>query len=107
MSNAPFDKEPSDSTVLVSALGWIGVCLVFLLIVAVAYLPNRAKSQEEKNAAIRYQIRNEVRGEQARLVSSYEWVNQNEGVVRIPVEQAMRLTVEELRQKQETPETPL
>lgn len=107
MSNAPFDKEPSDSTVLVSALGWIGVCLVFLLIVAVAYLPNRAKSQEEKNAAIRYQIRNEVRGEQARLVSSYEWVNQNDGVVRIPVEQAMRLTVEELRQKQETPETPL
>ena len=107
MSNAPLDKEPSDSTVLVSALGWIGVCLVFLVIVAVAYLPNRAKSQEEINAAIRYQIRNEVRGEQARLVSSYEWVNQPEGVVRIPVERAMRLTVEELREKQETLKTPL
>ncbi|MEX0326613.1 MAG: hypothetical protein AB3N33_11060 [Puniceicoccaceae bacterium] len=107
MSNAPFDKEPSDSTVLISALGWIGVCLVFLLVVAVAYLPNRAVPQEEKDAAIRYQIRNEVRGEQTRLVNSYEWINQAEGVVRIPVERAVELTVEELRKEQQSLETPL
>ena len=107
MSNPQLDKEPSDSTVLLSALGWIGVCLVFLVIVAVAYLPNRASSTEEKNAAIRYQIRNEVRAEQTRLVNSYEWVNQPEGVVRIPVDRAVELTVEELRKEQQSLEMPL
>ena len=106
MNNPQLDKEPSDSTVLISAVGWIGVICVFLLVVAVAYLPNRASSTEEKNAAIRYQVRNEVRAEQARLVSSYEWVNQPEGVVRIPVDRAMRLAVEELKAEQQTMEEP-
>jgi len=99
--NSPHrEPEPSDRKVLLSALGWLGVIFCFFLVVAVAYLPNRAVSQEAKNAAIRYQIRNEVHGEQARLLDSYEWVNQAEGVVRLPVERAMRITVEELRARQ-------
>jgi len=107
MNNPQLDKEPSDRTVLFSALGWIGVILVFLLVVAVAYLPNQAVPQEEKNAEIRLQIRNEVQVEQARLLNSYEWVNQAEGVVRIPVERAIEISVEELRAKQLPPEKPL
>jgi len=101
MSNAPLESEPSDRKVLLSALGWIGVIFCFFLVVAAAYLPNRAVSQEEKNAEIRYEIRNEVRGEQARLVRSYEWINQGEGVVRIPVDRAMKLAVEELRSEEQ------
>lgn len=100
MSNEAFQAEPSDKKVLISALGWIGVIFVFFLVVAVAYLPNRAKSTEAKNAEIRYAIRNEVRAEQARLVNSYEWVDQPKGVVRIPVERAMKLAVEEMRARQ-------
>ncbi|HSH09382.1 MAG TPA: hypothetical protein VK995_03285 [Oceanipulchritudo sp.] len=100
MSNETLLPEPSDKTVLLSALGWIGVILVFGLVVAVAYLPNRAVSQESRNVEIRMKILNDVRGEQARLVNAYEWVNQPEGVVRIPVERAMKLAVEELRAKQ-------
>ncbi|MGC9450492.1 MAG: hypothetical protein ACP5I4_03510 [Oceanipulchritudo sp.] len=100
MNNPRIEQEPSDRTVLLSALGWIGVIFVFLLVVAVAYLPNRARSTEAKNAEIRYQIRNDVRAEQARLVSAYEWVNQDEGILRVPVEEAMKLTVEELRAHQ-------
>lgn len=93
----PSDTEPSDRKVLFSAIGWIGVIFCFLLVLAVAYLPNRAPSQYEADAEVRYEIRNVVRGEQATLVEAYEWVNRDEGVVRIPVERAMRLTVEELR----------
>ncbi|MFO7724111.1 MAG: hypothetical protein R6V45_01065, partial [Oceanipulchritudo sp.] len=59
--------------------------------------PQDKKPVVEEDAEDRYEIRNEVRGEQASLVDAYEWVNQDEGVVRIPVERAMRLTVEELR----------
>jgi hypothetical protein len=89
--------EPSDRKVLISALGWLGVIFVFLLILAVAYLPNRSVSQEEIAAAERMSIRNATRGEQTRLVTSYEWVDRENGVVRIPVERAMKLTVDELR----------
>lgn len=90
-------SEPSDQKVFISALGWVGVIFVFFLILAVAYLPNRAVSLEEAAAAERMTIRNTVRGEQARLVSTYEWVDRERGVVRIPVERAMKLTVDELR----------
>jgi len=97
MINPSHNAEPSDRKVLFSAIGWIGVIFCFILVLAVAYLPNRAPSQYEADAEARYEIRNVVRGEQASLVDAYEWVNKNEGVVRIPVERAMRLTVEELR----------
>jgi hypothetical protein len=102
MSNTQtqLQAEPSDRKVLISALGWIGVIFVFFLIVAVAYLPNRAVSTEAKATEERMTIRNEVIGEQTRLVNATEWVNQAEGVVRIPVDRAMKLAVEELRAEQ-------
>ncbi len=101
MSNEILNTEPSDKKVLFSAIGFIGVFLVFAFIVAVAYLPNRSVSQEALNVEARSKILKEVQTEQARLVNAYEWVNQNEGVVRIPVERAMELTVQELREKQQ------
>ena len=99
-NNSGLSPEPSDSKALFSALGWIGAFLIFVLIVAIAYLPNRASSAYEKNKEERMTILNTVKAEQANLVSSYGWTNQAEGVVRIPVERAMRLTVEELKAKQ-------
>jgi hypothetical protein len=106
MSNPQTSSEPSDRKVLISALGWIGVIFVFFLVVAVAYLPNRAVSTEQKNTEERMVIRNEVIGEQTRLVNATEWINQGEGVVRIPVERAMKLAVEELRAEQNSPGEP-
>ena len=101
MSNPQTESEPSDRKILLSALGWIGVIFCFFLVVAVAYLPNRAVDNEEKQAGERMQIRNQVRGEQARLVDAYEWVDQEQGIVRIPIERAMKLAVEELRAEQQ------
>ena len=48
----------------------------------------------------RTRILNDVRGEQAKLVNEYQWVNQPEGIIRIPVERAMGLVVEELKAEQ-------
>lgn len=98
MSNSTHStSEPSDKKVFLSALGWIGVIFIFFLVVAVAYLPNRSVSLEEVAAAERMTIRNQVRGEQKQLVTSYEWVDREKGVIRIPVERAMELTVAELK----------
>ena len=102
MSKHSFDFEPSDNTTLVSALGWIGVFLVFVLVVALTYLRDPAASQEKINVAERIRIRDDVRAEQAKLVNAYQWVNQPEGVIRVPVERAMELVVEELKAGQAT-----
>lgn len=89
--------EPADRTLLMSALGWIGVMLVFAFIVVVAYLPNRPPSPDAAAAAERYEIRREVDREQRRLIERYQWEDANEGIVRLPIERAMELTVEERR----------
>ena len=100
MSKHSFDNEPSDNTTLVSALGWIGVFLVFALVVALTYLRDPAVDQEQRNVVERYRIRNEVQATQAKLVNEYQWVNQPEGIVRVPVSRAMEITVEELKARQ-------
>lgn len=100
MSKHSFDIEPSDHTTMVSALGWLGVFLVFVLVVALTYLRDPAASQEKKNVVERTRIRNEVIANQAALVNNYQWVNQPEGIIRVPVERAMELVVEELKAEQ-------
>lgn len=100
MSKHSFNIEPSDNTTLVSALGWVGVFLVFVLVVALTYLRDPAASQEARNIVDRMKIRNDVRAEQAKLVNDYQWVNEPEGVIRVPVARAMEITVEELKAEQ-------
>ena len=99
------EKEPSDSTVLFSALGWIGVFLIFVLIVAITYLRNPASSQSEEDNEARASILADVEAEQTRLVNATEWVNRPEGIVRIPVDRAMDIVVKELREEQEAGST--
>lgn len=73
--------------------------LLFALIVVVAYIPNRAVDVGAARAEERLEIRDETIARQTRVAQSYEWVDQSNGVVRIPIERAMKLTVEELRQQ--------
>ncbi len=96
------EKEPSDSTVLVSAIGWIGVFLIFVLILAITYLNSPDSSQSTADNEARAAILADVSAEQTRLVNACEWVNRPEGIVRIPVDVAMKIIVEELQQEQET-----
>ena len=96
------EKEPSDSTVLLSAAGWIGVFLIFVLILAITYLSSPASSQSAADNADRASILANVEAEQIRLVNATEWVNRPEGVVRIPVDRAMDIVVKELREEQQS-----
>ncbi|MCC5834405.1 MAG: hypothetical protein JJU20_06705 [Opitutales bacterium] len=91
------DPEPSDRKILFSALGWLGVFFLFALIVVIAYLPNRAASQYEVDKEARFEIKRNLDARQERLATTYDWVSQSNGVVRVPIERAMELTVRELR----------
>lgn len=93
------EPEPSEKKALYSGLGWAGVFGIFILILLVAYFPNQSVDTYAIDREARMEIKQRVEAEQATLVDGYSWVNQAEGTVRIPVERAMRLTVEELRGK--------
>lgn len=99
----PVEPEPSDRRVLFSAIGWVGVLLLFGLIVLVSYGGNRGQSPGLIDADARFQIKEERLAAQQRLTDTYEWVNQEQGVVRIPLSRAMELT---LRDYQNAPANP-
>jgi len=84
-----------------TAAAVIGGFLIFVLILVVAYLPNKpaplpegTKTQEERAAILR-----DLRAKELAGATTYGWVDQTKGVVRIPIERAMELTVADLKTK--------
>ena len=82
---------------------WIGVVLLFaffglLALVVIGALP-RGNTYEEKRAKARAEKLQTVREETTKALTTYAWVNKSKGVVRIPINDAMKLTVAELAQK--------
>lgn len=99
-SHSPLAPEPSDRKILVSAFAWVGVILIFVFIVYVAYVPNRARDLNEANAQQRTEIRLNVDATQEKIATTYGWVNEADGIVRVPTERAKELVLKELRAAQ-------
>lgn len=79
----------------------VGGFALFALIVALAYLPQR--SEPVQTGALtpteRYQRLTDMRAKEAKQINAYGWVDQPKGVVQLPIERAMELTVQELNAK--------
>lgn len=90
---------------------WIGVVLLFaffgLLALVVIGASPRGSSYEKKRAKAREDKLQALNEEKLKALTTYAWVDKNKGVVRIPVEDAMRLTVAELSQKAPAPANPI
>lgn len=108
MSNPSPDlsPEPSDAKALTSALGWVGVILLFALIVFIAYLPNRPPPVDHAVVEARLSTLAELRAREHSLLHSYAWVDASSGVVRIPIERAMELTVARISPLSQAPAGP-
>ncbi len=92
-------EETAHSNPIFSILGAIGSLLIFVFILYFAYLPLRPQSAD---ASIRKERQERLAEHQAKehsLAQNYRWVNEPEGVVRIPVERAMQLTVERINRE--------
>jgi len=94
------DAAPK-SGFFVTGIAVIGGFLIFVLILVIAYLPNKpapppqgTKTPEERAVILR-----ELRAKEVAAATSYGWVDQPKGVVRIPIERAMQLTLEEYKAK--------
>ncbi len=79
----------------------IGGFAIFGLILLVAYLPNKAapagdgvKTPEQRKAALA-----ELRGKEQTAATSYGWVDKDKGVVRLPLDRAIELTIQEHAKK--------
>jgi len=94
------DAAPK-SGFFVTAAAVIGGFLIFVLILVVAYLPNAPAPLPEgtKTPEERARILSELRAKETAAATTYGWVDQSKGIVRIPIERAMQLTVEDLNAK--------
>src|SRR5438067_4240389 len=82
---------------------WLGVVLLFtffglLAFVAVTASP-RGNDYEKKRAEARAKKLQDAQKENLAALTSYGWVDKNKGVARIPINDAMKLTVAELANK--------
>ena len=100
MSNISTTVE-SKASYLPSLLAVIGFFAIFLIILQVAYVPNAApmagtglKTPEERKAILA-----ELNGKTQTAATSYGWVDKDKGIVRIPLERAIELTIKEQARK--------
>jgi len=97
MSSGNEEIETSWSNRTLSVIGGIGFILLFLLILWVAYLPYRPDPIAEVQGKQRLENLREVENASAETTTTYGVGNPQEKSYRIPVEEAMRLTVEKYR----------
>lgn len=90
-------SAPSNSSFTATLLAAVGGFAIFLLILLVAYLPNKAapagdgvKTPEQRKAVLA-----ELRGKEKTTATTYGWVDKEAGVVHIPISQAKELVIQE------------
>ena len=78
-----------------------------LLALVVIGASARGNSYEKKRAKVRAEKLDALNKEKLTAITTYGWVDKSKGIVRIPVEEAMIITVAELSQKKPAPANPI
>jgi len=91
----------SKPTAWVTFAAAIGGFALFVLIVVIAYLPKTPaplgdgqRTPEERKAVLA-----ELRAKEAKASTSYAWVDQEKGIVQLPIDRAVELTIQEYKAK--------
>lgn len=90
-------KESFSVNRLLSLTGIVGAILVFAIILYVAYLPGKPPVVDYKVAEERKMNADEARAEGLAKITGYEIIDSEAGIARIPVNEAMDLTVDAYR----------
>ena len=100
-------SDGSNKAIWPTALAVIGVFAIFLLILRVANTPvqsvatpaNVPEEEQWRYSADGRRTRlEELRGREATALQGYGWVDQAAGVVRLPLDRAIELTIAEANQ---------
>lgn len=92
-------SSPSGFSWFFSTVVIIAGFLIFGSIVYKQYSSTRPEALHlgSKTPVERAQILSDVRANQLTLTSEYGWIDEKKGIVRLPIERAMELTLEELQ----------
>lgn len=106
MSDSPKEfHPPSDSGLWLNVAGYLMLTLLFVVIAAIAYLPNRPPALDTERDAFRRAERIKVESAAAEA-NRYGWIDRDGGVVRLPIERAMEVTVRDLAAASPSPAVP-
>ena len=83
----------SKSNTFLTFLGCLGASLVFVLIIFVAYLPNRPERVDAQVYATRQAKADESRAAGVQKLTNYELIDAEVGTARIPIDEAISLTI--------------
>ncbi|MGZ5002405.1 MAG: hypothetical protein ACXWBM_04360 [Chthoniobacterales bacterium] len=90
---------------------WLGIVLLFLVFAlfvwAVMGIVPHADNYEKKRADARMEKLKTVHDEADKALHGYAWVDKSKGVVRLPIERAMEVTLADLAQKKPTVAYPI
>jgi len=90
---------------------WLGIVLLFALfgaiVLAVVGPTPRGADYEQKRAKAREEKLKTLREADAKQLMTYGWIDKNKGVVHLPIERAMELTVTEFSSKHPAPAYPI
>ena len=96
------DAAPSKPSFGLTLLAAIGGFVIFVVILLVVYLPKQPaplgdgiKTSEQRKTALA-----ELRANEAKVATGYAWVDQSKGVVQLPIDRAIELTLSDLEAKQ-------
>ena len=87
------EAKISKSNTFLPFLGCLGAFLVFVLIIFIAYLPNRPERVDAQVYATRQAKADESRAAGIQKLTNYELIDAEAGIVRIPIEDAISLTI--------------
>jgi hypothetical protein len=87
------------NTPLVALVGVLGTVLVFVIILFLAVLYRRVETRQQydKDVSQPYTAVADLANRQRGTLASYGWVDQEKGIVAIPIGRAIDLVVEEIR----------
>ncbi len=102
----PENPDPSPASFWANFLGIMGTITIFLFIVVIVYIYTGPREDPLQINQLRYERRQSIEASQERLLSEVRQpIAGNPNYTTLPIEDAMRRAVREIRQAQEAGET--
>jgi hypothetical protein len=98
MTDQPSTSHEELNTSAIALVGVVSAILIFAIIVLVTVVFYRVQSQYDYRNDIsqRYVEVSETTARQRGRLAGYGWVNQEKGIVHVPIERAIELVLDEL-----------
>ncbi|MCH2155489.1 MAG: hypothetical protein MK080_05760 [Opitutales bacterium] len=91
-------EHDKPSSPLLTVVGVIGSMLIFVLILGIAYLPGRNEPVNQQIVDMRTATKESVDASGAKALNEAALIDAENKIYKIPVDQAVALTIEKLQQ---------